>query len=428
MRNFRSPCPGRVLLAFVVLAACGADEVTASGATIDASSTTGAGPTASTGAEPTTSTTGGGASTTTGASSTGTPDGSTSTTTTTTDTTGPATTTGGDTTFGTTGEVECACVPDNDRILVLSDEAEIWAYTPGLDAFEFLADVNCPGVQNPYSMAVDRAGVAWIQYSDDGNVYTFDPKDPGPCSLTNVFAKPAGFDYFALSFAPDTPRDPCDRLYLLNYTGEGPFAEGPGIGALGVFDPMSDTVTKLGPTDYDGGELAGTGGGRLFAFAGVEPAKLVEYDKTTAQPLSILPLAGFRKTRASAMAFHGGDTYLFTEAVETTCFPCLEASCPLEFSMCQADPVCADALGCSIALGDIQDNCGGLMPPAMTDCATQECVAACYPGTPDIFSKVTRLDFDDSEGNGQVLTLVNPMAPIRIVGAAASTCAPYVPQ
>ncbi|HEY8377426.1 MAG TPA: hypothetical protein VIK91_13110, partial [Nannocystis sp.] len=45
------------------------------------------------------------------------------------------------------------------------------------------------------------------------------------------------------------------------------------------------------------------------------------------------------------------------------------------------------------------------------------------------FSKVTHLDYDDSDGDGQQqLTTINNNAPIRIVGAGVSTCAPFLPM
>jgi hypothetical protein len=44
-------------------------------------------------------------------------------------------------------------------------------------------------------------------------------------------------------------------------------------------------------------------------------------------------------------------------------------------------------------------------------------------------SKVTHLDYDDSDNDGQQqLTTVNMNAPIRIVGAGVSTCAPFLPM
>ena len=410
-------------LALLTLAACGDDlaaDSTAAGSSSAADSTGLAATTTGTTAEPTTAAPG----------TTTTADPTTSAATTAVDPSSPGETTADSTTSpATTGGVDddCGCAPNNQDIVVLSDEAELYTYSPALDTFTYLTDVICPEDQ-PYSMAIDRSGLAWIQFASDANVYTFDPKDPAPCQFAGISAKPAGFDYFGLSFAHDGPGNTCDHLFLMNYSGDGPFTEGPGLGALGVVDPDSLLVTDLGPTDYDGGELAGTGEGRLFAFAGAEPAKLVEFDKSTAAPLGVLPLTGLRKTRASAFAFHGGDAWFFTENVAATCHPCLEAECPAVFADCQADPACDEALECSIALGDVQDECGGYMTPLMLDCATNACVADCYPATVDVFSQVTRLDFDASDGNGQVLTQANPEAPIRIVGAAASTCAPYFPQ
>jgi len=44
-------------------------------------------------------------------------------------------------------------------------------------------------------------------------------------------------------------------------------------------------------------------------------------------------------------------------------------------------------------------------------------------------SKVTHLDYDDSDNNGkQDITVVVQQGPIRIVGAGVSTCAPFLPQ
>ena len=44
-------------------------------------------------------------------------------------------------------------------------------------------------------------------------------------------------------------------------------------------------------------------------------------------------------------------------------------------------------------------------------------------------SKVTRLDYDDSDGNGLLdLETLNQDAGLRIIGAGVSTCAPILPQ
>jgi hypothetical protein len=133
-----------------------------------------------------------------------------------------------------------------------------------------------------------------------------------------------------------------------------------------VFDEPSLTMQTIGPTDYNGAELTGTGDGRLFAFGGVPDAKLIEFDKSTAMVKEIIPLGGFPLTNAFAFAFWGGDFYFFTNR----------------------DPNSTTLMG---------------------------------------NSKVTHLDYDESDGNGRALTEVNANAPILVVGAGVSTCAPFLP-
>lgn len=48
-------------------------------------------------------------------------------------------------------------------------------------------------------------------------------------------------------------------------------------------------------------------------------------------------------------------------------------------------------------------------------------------GELDAVSSVWHIDYDASDGNGQALTQLMPAAPVRIVGAGVSTCAPPVP-
>ena len=76
---------------------------------------------------------------------------------------------------------------------------------------------------------------------------------------------------------------------------------------------------------------------------------------------------------------------------------------------------------------EISDECGGLIDVDLQNCMAGVCIDECFPGTINMVSKVTRVDHDDSEGNGQILIPQVPKAPIRIVGAGTSTCAPYNP-
>jgi hypothetical protein len=327
---------------------------------------------------------------------------------------------------GLGGGEGCACSPGahNERIFVMSDSAELWSYDVEAAAFEKVAGAGCGLDESPYSMAVDRAGQAWILYSESKDIRTLDVNAPADCADPGYAPEQAGFGLFGMAFAADGPDDDCVHLYALHYSGQGPFGEGPGIGKLGVLDPETAVLAEIGPTDFDGGELSGTADGRLFAFAGQGPAKLVEYEKTTATVLSSTPLAGFHKTGASAFAIFRGDVYFFTEAQPAGCGPCLTGACGSALAACDADPACAAEMACALAQGDIDDDCGGAMPAELIDCLFGPCIAQCFPPPEDKLSQVTRLAVGADPATMEPVA----MAPIRIVGAGVSTCAEEVPR
>jgi hypothetical protein len=254
----------------------------------------------------------------------------------------------------------CPCGENADLIYVLSDQATLFTYNPATNSFNPLGAFNCPGsgaFDTTFSMGVARSGIAWVMYTPSGDIFHVDVNDANVCTDPGYEPGYAGFTLFGMAFVSQSLNSPCDTLYAHSFSGGlGGFSEGAGSGQLGkVVDLLPQYISTI---DYDGGELTGTGDGRLFAFAGTNPAKLVEYDKTDGSVIETTQLNGLELTNAFAFAFWGGDFYFFTE-------------------------------------GDG------------------------FSGT----SKVTRLDHD---GDGSLAT-INTDAPIRIVGAGVSTCAPIVP-
>jgi hypothetical protein len=263
---------------------------------------------------------------------------------------------------GDTGQEFCDCAANTDLIYVLSDNAQLYSFDPATLQFAMVGALNCGLQQGTFSMGVDRNGIAWVMFQDS-DIRTVDVNNPAQCLDPGYNPGQLGFGLFGMAFVSNSAEDQCDRLYAQSYTGNLGFQEGPNIGKLGSLDPNSLMMMQIGLDDYDGGELTGTGDGRLFMFAGTGPAKLIELDKSDASVISTLPLGTLELTNAFAFAFYGGDFYFFTEG-------------------------------------------GGLFPT---------------------FSQVTHLDYDDSDGNGQQdITVVVETAPIRIVGAGVSTCAPIV--
>lgn len=320
----------------------------------------------------------------------------------------------------------CACTtgPHNDFIYLLSDELELWTYDPRANEFAFVTGPICGGTTRPFSMAVDSHGVAWIEMVESLDLVTIDLLDLRTCDDPGYVRRDRDFGLFGMTFARPGGAAACEELFVHSYSGEGPFSEGAGLGALGAIDPATSMLRRLAATDYDGAELAGTGDGRLFAFAGVRPAKLVEYDPISGARLAVTPLIGVSKTNASAFAFFGGDVWLFTEAPPEGCDACFETTCASEHRTCLTSPDCTEQLQCAIERGDVSDVCGGGLPTDMQRCLST-CSGTCLTAPSNRVSRVTRLDFDDSEGGG--LTIANEAAPMRVVGAGTSTCVPVGP-
>ena len=321
----------------------------------------------------------------------------------------------------------CACLPGahTDHIFLMSQDGEVYSFDPVTLTADFVFGPVCGGI-TPFSMAVDARGVAWINDSDSLSVQTLDLLHPGACQPSPYLRRDMRYGLFGMSFATESLSDTCADLYLFTYDGMGAFTEGLGQGLLGVVDPGTGELREIAVTDFNGGELSGTGDGRLFALTGVEPAKLVEYDKHTGAVLETIPLDGFSTTNASAMAFYSGDLYLFTEATPAGCVDCLTSTCATDYDSCQLDSVCSSQLSCTIEQASFRDDCGGLMPMPVVDCL-MSCTDTCYTPLRSRVSQVTRLDLDGSDGSPRALTRVVDALPIRVVGAASSPCVPVGP-
>lgn len=255
----------------------------------------------------------------------------------------------------------CPCAPFTDLVIVLSSSGELWTYDPKGLAFVALGPANCP-VFSPtsFSLAVARDATAYVEFEATGDIYEVDLvelgcRDPG-------YEPPASEPRrFGLGFVANGDESSCEQLLGWSYDGDG-WSEGPGAGVLTRIEIGGPERTVIARIPYNGGELSGTGDGRLFAIAGVSPAKLVELDRSSGAVLDVVPLPGVELTHAFAMAFWGGDIHLFTESSD--------------------DPS---------------------------------------------RSRVLRYDLDGSDGDEPVLSVEVSAAPIRIVGAATSTCAPTTP-
>jgi len=246
----------------------------------------------------------------------------------------------GDATGGAdTGAQEmCPCAPKLDLIYLLSDDRELWTYAPLSNTFTMIGPLGCPTTDGTFSMGVGRDGKAWIQttYLDDainqtyiGDLFILDVNDPVNCTDPGYTPGAGGWQHFGMGFVSNSASDPCDMLYAQHWNGvAGGFTEGPNDGLLGVFDPVALQVKTIGPTNYNGAELTGTGDGRLFAFAGAPSSKLIEFDKATAQVLATTPFNNFPLTSAFAFAFSQLDADAARMVAAPVCSPAFKISFP----------------------------------------------------------------------------------------------------
>lgn len=203
--------------------------------------------------------------------------------------------------------------PDADAtfIYLVTAEGGLFSfYPPGL-TFRSVGTLVCPAPAGttPFSMAVDRRGVAYVLYTD-GRLYRVSTATAA-CVATTFRVNQQGFQTFGMGFASEGA-GPAERLYVAenNFSGSSR--------GLGAIDTTTLALSFIGPFNpsIPRAELTGTGDGRLFAFwperQGPSGARIAEIDKRTAAVVaqSVVPVG--RPNDAFAFAFWGGDFWIFT--------------------------------------------------------------------------------------------------------------------
>jgi hypothetical protein len=151
-------------------------------------------------------------------------------------------------------------------------------------------------------MAVDRQGVAWVLY-DDGSLYNVSTEDAS-CTPTTFVTDDPSFQQFGMGFVADAPGSASETLYVASYYG----------GGLGTIDTRNLSLSSVGPYDAidQMAELTGTYGAELYGFFTTAPPIVARIDPATAKILSQAPQPTLDIGAAWAMAFWGGDFWLFT--------------------------------------------------------------------------------------------------------------------
>ena len=208
--------------------------------------------------------------------------------------------------------------PDSDTLLiyVITDKYLLQTFNPGNGQFTTISRINCPAGQDtedptkpaqPFSMAVDRRGTAYILFTD--NLLYRVSTATGACIGTSYRRGQVGFERFGMGFATNTS-GLNEKLFV---AGD---QQNNGTVGLASIDPSTFTLSYVG-TDpsITSAELTGTGDGRLFSFY-ADPnddstSDIGEVDTQTGLLLGSRHFDTVDQGNGWAFAFWGGDFYMF---------------------------------------------------------------------------------------------------------------------
>lgn len=199
-----------------------------------------------------------------------------------------------------------------ELVYVVDSASKLWSFDPRKlprDPFRLVGDLACDPMSSPFSMAVDRRGIAWVLYAN-GRLYRVSIADAS-CSRVQLELGPGATRTFGMGYVTDGPKSENERLFV---------AANESSRQLAMLDTAKDPVkwVAVGPITADqvrSPELTGTSEGRLFAYFPDEPRSFVqELEQGTGKALGarlyLPPIEG--GVGSYAFAHWGGTFYVFT--------------------------------------------------------------------------------------------------------------------
>ena len=196
--------------------------------------------------------------------------------------------------------------PPLTYIWAVSRDDSLVRFDPPTATFTRVAKIVCPAFNShPFSMAVDRKSIAWVEY-DNGQIFAVNTAD-GSCQSTQYAANQMmPFGNFGMGFVT-LGTGPAEQLFIA--------ADSPGT--LGRIDMPTLEVLSVGTFEpqLSWAELTGTGAGQLYAYwaVGYNTGSYVsEIDKTTGNVIGQDYMPQVDRGMDWAFAYWGGDFYIFT--------------------------------------------------------------------------------------------------------------------
>lgn len=192
------------------------------------------------------------------------------------------------------------CAEDTKQIYVLGTDKTLYRFYPDTLKFVRIGMLGCPTVADTFSMAIDRRGIAWVEFTD-GRLYAVDTNN-ATCKPTPFLPGQTGFSTFGMGYAMNGDSSNGETLYVA----------GAGLASL---DTKSFELKFLGSLSFGRTELTGRDTG-LFAFS-VGSGVIAGLNKTTAATEVVYRTSATEERNAFAFAQWGGDFWLFTGSVRS---------------------------------------------------------------------------------------------------------------
>ncbi len=200
------------------------------------------------------------------------------------------------------------CAAATQKVYLVTKDYQLLAYLPQTKQLTVIGTLECPAEYAtwPFSMGVDRQGVAWVMYSS-GELFQVSTAT-AQCTPTAWTPGDGGFIECGMGFAANAAGSKDETLYL-----------GSAKGKLGAVDFGTWSAKPIGSLAINPGwpELTGTGKGELWGFFPMsQPAKVAQIDKTSGAVSTTKELTGMQMGTVKNWAFAhwGGRFLLFFQA------------------------------------------------------------------------------------------------------------------
>jgi hypothetical protein len=202
-------------------------------------------------------------------------------------------------------------------VYVLTSTNDLYSFYPPTLAFTRIGTIACPAVTPgaaPFSMAVNREGIAYSVFYPGGELFRIDTASAA-CQATGYAPDQHMFETFGMGYVANTA-DAGETLFVAEANVMAATTKPNSLG-LATIDTTSLQLGFVGAFNpaIPGPELTGTANGSLFAFytnATGTGSHIVQVDRLSAMVVADSPLVVGDPTDAYAFGFWGGQFWVFT--------------------------------------------------------------------------------------------------------------------